>query len=73
MSEMPDGVTVETRTYKGHRVRWAYHEECDDGYSDGDGHMSVVDENGEFFHECSTCGFSVPYSSVDTGLPNYSL
>lgn len=60
-------ISIETRIYRGHNVKWMYHDECDDGSSDGPGHMQVVkDDSGSFIYKCKNCGFSVPYDDYDT-------
>jgi len=66
-----DGITVDVRTYKGSRVRWVYHDACDDGRPDSDGHMQVRNVENSYEHDCDyeyrckACGFSVPYSEID--------
>lgn len=65
--ETSNGVTVDQRIRKGHRVKRLYHDACDDGSAHGDGHMVVKPTDGDdYVYECRTCGFTVPYNKYDT-------
>lgn len=61
-------VAVLVRVHRGQRTKWAYHEPCDDGHSGSEGHMRVRKGGDGWEYCCRTCGHTVPYDELDTGL-----